>query len=145
MKAPITAKQAWVALAAIYGWPDDCRSVDGKADASELQLSYDMALSMIETLQAERDEYRNTADTMAAAHKVERDALHAELEEEGRLHGMDMMRVLALNSAAKMALESLEAMTRYCSIVRLGESRLKDTETRGDAHVAIKALQEALK
>jgi len=42
-----------------------------------LRVSYDMALSMIETLQAERDEYQAEADTMAAAHKVERDALHA--------------------------------------------------------------------
>lgn len=36
--------------------------------------------TMVEELAKERDEYRDAADTMAAAHKVERDALSADAE-----------------------------------------------------------------
>ena len=44
----------------------------------------------------------------------------------------------------QMALEALEKSTRYFNIVRLGESRLKDTEIRGASHAAITAIKAAL-
>jgi len=46
--------------------------------------------------------------------------------------------------ALKLALEALEKSTRYFNIVRLGESRLKDTEIRCASHAAITAIKEAL-
>ena len=47
-------------------------------------------------------------------------------------------------AALKLALEALEKSTKYFNIVRLGESRLKDTEIRGASHAAIIAIKEAL-
>jgi hypothetical protein len=46
--------------------------------------------------------------------------------------------------ALKLALEALEKSTKYFNIVRLGESRLKDTEIRGASHKAITAIKDAL-
>jgi len=46
--------------------------------------------------------------------------------------------------ALTLALEALEKSTRYFNIVRLGESRLKDTEIRCASHAAITAIKEAL-
>ena len=46
--------------------------------------------------------------------------------------------------ALKLALAALEKSTKYFNIVRLGESRLKDTEIRGASHAAITAIKEAL-
>ena len=48
------------------------------------------------------------------------------------------------DKALKLALEALEKSTKYFNIVRLGESRLKDTEIRGASHAAIAAIKEAL-
>ncbi len=48
------------------------------------------------------------------------------------------------DEALKLALEALEKSTKYFNIVRLGESRLKDTEIRKASHAAMKAIEEAL-
>ena len=44
----------------------------------------------------------------------------------------------------QQALDALEAITRHFGIVRLGESRLADTNVRCDAHTAMAALRAAL-
>ena len=49
----------------------------------------------------------------------------------------------ALAAAAKLAMDALEKSTRYFNIVRLGESRLKDSEIRGASHTAMSALRQA--
>lgn len=49
-----------------------------------------------------------------------------------------------MKEALKLALEALEKSTKYFNIVRLGESRLKDSEIRGASHAAITAIKEAL-
>ena len=48
------------------------------------------------------------------------------------------------DEALNLALEALEKSTRYFNIVRLGESRLKDTEIRCASHAAITAIKKAL-
>jgi len=54
------------------------------------------------------------------------------------------MTSMTKDEALKLALEALEKSTKYFNIVRLGESRLKDTEIRGASHKAITAIKEAL-
>ena len=49
-----------------------------------------------------------------------------------------------MKETLKLALEALEKSTKYFNIVRLGESRLKDSEIRGASHAAITAIKEAL-
>ncbi len=48
------------------------------------------------------------------------------------------------DEALKLALAALKESTKYFNIVRLGESRLKDTEIRCASHEAMIAIQEAL-
>ena len=66
-----------------------------------------------------------------------------EVENELGLH-YDQRPPMTKDEALKLALEALEKSTRYFNIVRLGESRLKDTEIRGASHAAMTAIKKAL-
>ena len=98
----------------------------------------------VEALTAERDAYAAAADSMAASHKVERDGLLALHTEQINYTVKTVAERDALKDAARLALDALEKSTRYFNIVRLGESRLKDSEVRGDCHTAMNALKAVL-
>jgi hypothetical protein len=75
--------------------------------------------------------------------KKERDALALGVDQwRVDFHELRLERD-ALMAAGKMALDALEGSTKYFNIVRLGESRLKDSEVRGKCHEASTALRQA--
>ena len=66
----------------------------------------------ITALKADRDAYEKCADTMAAAHKVERDALKAELARpESTVVSLMRAENAALKDAARLALDALGVAT----------------------------------
>lgn len=68
----------------------------------------------IPAIKAERDAYEKCADTMAAAHKVERDALKAELARpESTVVSLMRAENAALKDAARLALDVCIEMRRY--------------------------------
>lgn len=76
-----------------------------KLNAQLKTLQYEV--DAIPEIKAERDAYEKCADTMAAAHKVERDALKAENE---KLHALRHERedvISDLKDAARLALDAL--------------------------------------
>jgi hypothetical protein len=91
-------------------------------------MTPNIADQIIATLHARIDELVAHVETL----HYEVDAIPAIKEERD-----------ALAAAAKMALDALEGSTKYFNIVRLGESRLKDSEVRGKCHEASTALREA--
>ncbi len=75
--------------------------------------------------------------------KKERDAWVERHKECVRCLGEALQDHADLASAAALALNALEGSTKYFNIVRLGESRLKDSEVRGKCHEASTALRQA--
>ena len=90
---------------------------------------------MLDALTAERDAYAAAADTMAASHKVERDALKADIRQmSADLAAIEKMRQekdarmyaekSALKDAARLALDALEVIGKQK--VQMQSGRVKD-------------------
>ena len=71
-----------------------------------LEAEIELLRAEIVELTKERDAYEKCADTMAAAHKVERDEL-------SRLYENALKREYALHEAAQRALDLIENMAHF--------------------------------
>ena len=93
-------------------WMTSCEFAFEQRDKLSAQIeTLQYEVDAIPAIKADRDAYEKCADTMAAAHKVERDALKAELARPEST-AVSLMRAenAALKDAARLALDALERL-----------------------------------
>lgn len=112
-------------------WKARCEFSFEQRDKLHAQLkTLQYEVDAIPAIKAERDEYAACADTMAASHKVERDALKSELARpESTVVSLMRAENVALKDAARLALDALLPFGGHGLIM---------------VNQAIAALQEAL-